>query len=695
MAMIIKLKALIQKKQGARYFVYYLIAAVLILIFVFSPKAGIYDWDKELFYVQTARESIREYGSLPYVLWNREPFTFYPVVGQTALFISYPETFLFSPLMPLALWLNPMAFLKAVTLIHFAIGCLGVWMLGRLFKWHASQVRLFSAMFLLSPIILQHVAIGYLPWVTLYYFPWLLVFMWHEKRSARILGTGAVLAACLLNGGAHTVFWFGLFMGISYAWSVVQDRRRWLLAADVLAAAAVCTLLASARMVSSMLAFGNFSQDFFAGYSPRAFLRTALIPPMFFIENMDHVEGLIEDYFDGVPYWDGGIYWGAVLPMVMLVLFTLAGRRNRNDKAKRLPIFLASATFLVLSMGSVYEMLAGVAVHLTGIGGLAGIEKYPFRFAIMAYYGFSVFISDHYPALISELQHWGDRFLMAARTFIKWIENRMKNHQKAIIIVLKVMMLLLALLLLFDVILKPAILPFLHGIIQEAYEGNGPEVLARMMVHKGTLPLAAYLEKGDALLDLVLQWLLTGFIVIVVALAVLAFPRQLLAGLSRITGWLISRRSAVIELVVALPLLFASVMWLRVAVSTPIESFATRSTVPIQVISIIPADARLEVLNQSMANLELVCQSPSGDRCQVVVDIPATDLAWLQISNGVHAGDDNGSLELVMPAGERVLLQVDRRGFDLAVWVMLGSWIAAAAGLVYWMLRRRATVRKT
>ena len=177
------------------------------LYYIFVSRAGVYDWEKEIFYIQYIKQSIFHFKTLPYYLWNNNGLGNYPVIAQGNLFIGNPETLLFSPWIFFLSVLKPVVFLKLFYLIHLMLAIIGILLLARKLNWDNRQLRIFSGLFLLSPIILQHIAIGYTPWINLFLFPLLMYFQFCKKRSVSVIGSAMVYSLIILQGGIHIAVW--------------------------------------------------------------------------------------------------------------------------------------------------------------------------------------------------------------------------------------------------------------------------------------------------------------------------------------------------------------------------------------------------------------------------------------------------------------------------------------------------------
>ena len=133
---------------------YALLFFIFLVGFLFYPNVGIYDWDKEVLYTTYIKTSLQDNQQLPFFLWNSVQLEGYPAVDQSAFFASNPETMLFTPFLPLLLLFSPAFFLKLLVLLNALVGYAGILALSRRLNWNAGQTRIFSALFLLSPIII-------------------------------------------------------------------------------------------------------------------------------------------------------------------------------------------------------------------------------------------------------------------------------------------------------------------------------------------------------------------------------------------------------------------------------------------------------------------------------------------------------------------------------------------------------------
>jgi len=210
----------------------------------------------------------------------------YPAISVSSFFLANPETFAFSPFVLLLFWLDTLFFMKFLVCAFCAIGIIGILRLSRKLNWQDGQRRIFLALFLFSPIVIQHIAIGYFPWLNLYLFPWLVLFLVEEGFLKRVLGCASVLALILLQGGVHPFVWFVIFIGFyAFVRFIQKPGLRFIL--FMVALIILTTLLSLVRISTSAQTFADFKQGFFNGYSLNGFITWGLTPPVFTPADMD------------------------------------------------------------------------------------------------------------------------------------------------------------------------------------------------------------------------------------------------------------------------------------------------------------------------------------------------------------------------------------------------------------------------
>jgi hypothetical protein len=677
-------------KKTKRFFQkygYVCLFSMVLLIFLFYPNVGIYDWDKEVLYTSYIKTSLLEYRQFPLFLWNSAQLAGYPAVDQSAFFAANPETMLFSPFLPLLLFLSPVAFLKLLVVLNAALGIVGICMLGKRLDWQRQQLRIFSAFFLFSPIVIQHVAIGYLPWLNLYWFPWLLYFLLSEKNLPRSLGSGMVLALVLLQGGSHIFVWFAFFVVFYILWNVIIQKR----AKDLLSIPLIflfTIVLALPRFYLSLQSFASFAQRFFSGYSLRAFFKWGLIPPFFTPASMDDIEFFIEGYIDGVPYWDGAIFWGLALILVFLIPFLFLYLRKGEHKfiqmrGSIIAVNWTSVLLLVLSLDGIYEKLISAISNQIGLPALEGMEKYPFRFAIPAYLGFTFVIAAtwlDWPGFLQRITEDGlIGWKKLCRAFFAFC-NILKKHRKVFGWLTVVLSGISGL----SFMTQSLWLDWLKEQITLAYQGQGALWLARMMQGADRIPLAQYINKAITLYRYV-QHLLLVLTVFFFVLWLLGFLRS---SKQAKPMPIVHERylSQILEALLVIPLLLAFGMWWRGALATPQQTVSTLQMMPPEVSLFSKSDsATAEVVSYSPLSVQLNVKTDKSDSIFTFDTIPAQDARFLKIVSGNASFLDlEGTLGLRVSESGTLHLEAEPKYILLPAWIAGTGWVIGAL-IFLWM----------
>jgi len=664
---------------------YSLIAFFAVLVFLLYPNIGIYDWVKEILYCDFIKLSILDYKVFPMFMWNNGLLVGYPAADQSAFFASNPETLLFSPFIPLLLILPSAVFLKLLVLIHFLIGWAGIQALSKICGWQARRTRIFSALFLLSPIIIQHIAIGYLPWINLYFFPWLLYFLLQDNFHKKWLGSGIVLAVMLLQGGLHVFVWSGIFAAFFSVFQAIfrKDAKSFL---SILLSGLSACLLALPRVLTSFQSFSTFGQKFFSGYSSRAFLKWALIPPFFTPHTMDDIEFFIEEYIDGVPYWDGNLFWGFLLICAIVLPFVISFSIKNKDKTKTpgmrpdiLALAASSALILLLSFDGLYQKGISFISELIRLPALKGMEKYPYRFAIPAYFGFSFVVAWYWENFLDfftyVLNHTRELVLVFWESFLQFAA--FLRQRKKIFTWLASALFFLYMVFL---VLEASILGWISSQIDLVYMGEGAKFLSDMMEHAGMIPVAYYFTKAETLLSAFYSILgiLTVIFVSLWLIGIIYKPgsqrkKNLILREFIIPPWLP-------EALVVLPLLLAFGMWWRVSLATPQEIFP-EFIMQAPIVSWAGGNGVIEIpdIKYSPLSLKLEASEEMAGETLVFSHIPIQDTRYLEleVDNAVFEENEGRSALKITQAGP-ISIQVKNISVVFSIATAAVGWIVSA-----------------
>ncbi len=656
---------------------YILLVGILVVVFLIDSRVGMYDWKKELAYFNLIKISLTQYHSLPLFWWNSQALSGYPAISVSSFFLANPETFSLSPFIFLLYWMDTLFFMKFLVCVFCAISIIGILKLSKKLNWQDGQCRIFIALFLFSPIIIQHLAIGYFPWLNLYLFPWLVYFLIDQEFIKRILGCASILALTLLQGGIHPFVWLVFFIGF---YSVVRfiQKPRFRFVLFFVALIALSTLLSLVRVSTSAQTYADFKQNFFNGYSLNGFVTWGLTPPVFTPADMDDIEPYIESYNNGVPYWDGAIYWGAVLPLVLVLSIVLVDQKlSHKEKQKgEIPIAffslaIASLLITILSFGHVYQDLITPIAEWTRIPAMEAVEKYPFRFAILGYFGFSVVISHYFYEILAAIK----KPIAAFQLFLSLEKKkRQRIGNVAIIKWLFIFSLLISALYLISIIFRTSFFSWLEPAIQSAYRNEGNAWLTGLMSQRSTIPITAYIQKAYVLFAGIQTAFLMGMLFGWGIYLLLRFSRPIAAFLFPLFQFLHAHMHILLELILVIPLLFSSAMWMRVALATPFKG-----GLPVALISpeieIQPPSSSVN-LTTTPSQISILVEKPNENQKIILSKIQYSDLRFLQVDDPkISWFNNNGFLGLSTGNDALVVVRVKPESYLPALWITIASWL--------------------
>ncbi|MCJ7800900.1 MAG: hypothetical protein MUP82_00915, partial [Candidatus Marinimicrobia bacterium] len=259
---------------------YIAIACIIQILWVMSDNVGVLDWIKEIAYFEYFKTAFNDYHTLPYFWWNiLEEVAWRPPIPGTSAIIANPETALFSPLTPLLYLFSAQAYIKLYIIIQFLIGVSGLIILKKKLNWNNSQFRIFTVLFLFSPIIMQHIAVAYFTWYNFYLFPWLIYFVADRRMLIGIVGTAAVLGLIVLQGGIYIVQYVGLFYVLYEIFHVIFEKD-WKRVLRIFTIPLLAGLFSFARIYITAYAYGDYVRPWVEtdAYNIPFFLFYALLP---------------------------------------------------------------------------------------------------------------------------------------------------------------------------------------------------------------------------------------------------------------------------------------------------------------------------------------------------------------------------------------------------------------------------------
>lgn len=353
--------------------------------FLFSDRVGILDWGKDLFYFHFLYDSLRSFGRLPLsFLAIPTDITWFSTL-QDLSYWSNPEVISLSPFLPLA-WVLPfMAFMKAYFGLHILLAIAGVRLLATRTGLATGQAVVLLVLFLFNPWLVQHLAIGYSPQISLCLVP-LLVALLVGRRFRPLAWAGASLLAAWIfyQGALHLFVWLCMAVGLYLALDALLSRR-----ADVLWRAAFfftgTVLLVSPKAYAVSKVYGGWTRIPAGGYGSLVdiwgLLTDAVFPMFRFPETYSKYN---------VAFYDGSLLVGAAFVLLVAWLAAEYLMRLRKGDPRRLrdaACLLCAGIFLVLGWGTVWRTVSHW-LHLSSA------EIYPFRFLFIAYNFLIFFVAD-------------------------------------------------------------------------------------------------------------------------------------------------------------------------------------------------------------------------------------------------------------------------------------------------------------
>ena len=645
-------------------YLYAFFASILFLFYVLNTHVGVMDWYKESAYLHYIKSALTEFDSLPYFWWSKiDKISWMPPVKATAVFISIPETTIFSPLTPLLYILSEIVYLKVYLLVQCLVGLGGVFALRKRLNWNDIQFRTYLAVFIFSPIIFQHIAVGFFPWYNIFFFPWLIFFLAEKKSLTKIVGMSIVLALVLLQGGVYVFVWFVMLLFLYGFYNIIIERN-YMIILQVVGAMALVLLLAHVRIYAASLSFMDFSREWFAtnGYNPFNFLFYALIPTvtiqpldLIFWTNMFRI---------GIPQHDAGIFWGLVVIMV-LVIISRFNEIFKNDKKGQSRInykalFFAAVTIFIFSFLSVWATITSTIQLLVDLPFFESIKNYGYRFGIPAYLGFSLVTANYVEKIWIVLLR-----VMRRKPWL--IFKRLTK------IVFNISLIGLGSTYFSLVAFKKLILSQLYAVVSKAYNNTGHFWLRNKMEGIAENNLNFYFSRVDQLYSMLQNVVLIILIVFVVMYIIKLLIR---ANRSRIDK--INERFpfAKLELTLVLPLMFSVFMWVHLATRTSYDSHPKQNVTPPEVV-VVSDQSNVQPKMEATPQKLIIEQNDNANvEGYLFPNIKAVEYKNLKVTsrNGVLINSQDRLM--VKPLdGQPIIIEFTTENIKRALWITILSWM--------------------
>lgn len=654
-------------------YLYILFAIGLILTYVLNNRVGVLDWNKESAYLHYIKTSLTDYHTLPYFWWSKiDAISWIPPVKATSSFISIPETTLFSPLTPLLTVLNEIVYLKFYFLVQGLIGIVGVIALKKRLNWNNIQFRTYLILFLFSPIIFQHVAVGYFPWYNIFFFPWLIFCLGQARPVKKLFGIAIVLSLVLLQGGVYVFVWFVMLL-VSYGFYNLILNKNYKVLLQIFGSIALVFLLANVRIYTTGLTFADFSREFFEinGYNPFNFLFYALIPTVT-IQPFDLLfwTNLI---WIGIPQHDAGLFWGFGVVMVTVLvvkrknLFTekIEDQNSINYKA----LLFGALTIFVFSFFSIWATVTKTIQSFIEVPFFESIKNYGYRLGIPAYLGFSIVAAYNVEGIWSILQ--------------KFTNSKQCLRLKRIIInICKVFAVLIVLATVVLITFKTQLLRTVNNTIKSSYYNTGNSWLRGKMEGISENSLDFYYQRAEGIYSTFINILLVLVVIIIVLTIITIIMKKERARIDNINN---TYPFLKFELVLALPLLFSVTMWIHLATRTPYDEHPKQEVTPPVIV----------LRDNSFLNPELIIATPRSLIIEQskISEAKSNKMIFPNINYSEHKNlniatknaifiNYNNILALSPLNGNDIVINFETRNINRALIITISSWFVL---LVYYI----------
>lgn len=183
-------------------------AAFVVPLFANFDNWGLYDWDQHLFYHESPRISVLNYGQFP--LWNAH------YCGGTPM-LANPQSAFLSPFFITVLLFGAVAGLKLQILLYLLLGLSGTFLAARQLRATPIAASLASIIFMLSSWFALRVRVGHTTFFPFALLPWAFFFFLKSLQQPRWLAAAALMLAIAFRSGGIYPFYAAILLLGGYA----------------------------------------------------------------------------------------------------------------------------------------------------------------------------------------------------------------------------------------------------------------------------------------------------------------------------------------------------------------------------------------------------------------------------------------------------------------------------------------------
>ncbi len=648
-------------------YLYIATAFIIQIVWAVSDNVGVLDWIKEIAYFEYFKTSFNDFHSLPYFWWNiLEEVAWRPPIPGTSAIIAIPETALFSPLTPLLYLISAKVYIKLYIFIQFLIGVFGLIILKKKINWNNAQFRIFTVLFLFSPIIMQHIAVAYFTWYNFYLFPWLIYFVADRRAAVGIVGTAAVLGLIVLQGGIYIVQYVGLFY-VLYELLFILFEREWKRITRIFMVPLLAVLFSFARIYITGYSYGEYIRPWVEidGYNIPFFLFYALIPTV----TIPPINLFFHTDFLGwslTPH-DSGQFWGLAIFMLAVVVIRYkklildaksTGQNNLNYKA----ILIAASVLFIISFYQIWYLLMRL-VSVLDIPLFESIKNHGIRFIMGSYFGFALVLANYSDQIWKELHHFVNTKLWnISKSFLLIIFKAIFFVSGTLVITLK--------------LFRTVITKQFTDVIAGAYNNTAHFWLRKRMEGINENSLEFYYFRFDVAYSAIFHWIFVIFCVFFFTFVLILFFRKKRKLFKSIV---IKFPNIKFELALAIPLIFSTAMWANLAASVPYSNYPILPLVAPQLI----VDSKEDLTPPKVeVNPQKIIITPTKDGVingYTFHQVPASDIKHFKITSKNAIFLDNGGQMMLKPLDNKPIeMQFRTGGIRYSLIITLATWALAA-----------------
>jgi hypothetical protein len=372
-----RLRAVLGRASARPAVCYWAVTVALIGIwdgrFLLTQKVGIWDWDKESYGLEFLKSAMRD-GSVNPLSFITIPHDIenYPALFQSVSYWANPEVLTLSPFLGLLPWTSVPVFLKLYFFGHLLLAAFGMFLLGRRLRLGTTATVLLFVLLILNPWLLQHLAIGYTPWVTICWVPLVVASLLRPLTVGWFL-TGTIAGSLILyEGGLHIFLWLNVTIVLS-AVALAAIRRSISHVGPVGLILLGTAILTLPKLVAVHGAYGDWRRPIDSSYRSAHDLWGLLTDTTTNLYELPRAYDLYGTHVYDGEMFTGKVFLATLAVVVALLVWRTVKPRDDGGLAEEWALLSVAACWLVVGWDGVWRALVDLF-------GALNFEIYPFRF---------------------------------------------------------------------------------------------------------------------------------------------------------------------------------------------------------------------------------------------------------------------------------------------------------------------------